>query len=94
MVIELTLVFLVPTHLSHLLEGIKHRLHDLVVCSIDNLSDFERVCTDELCFDPADIGWEVFDERRDTLTLLACELGLFDRLDVVVLEQIISTSQT
>ena len=85
MIVELALVFLVAAHLRHLLESIKHRLYDLVVCSIDTLSDLQEIGSNELCLNATDISREIFDERRNAFPLLARELRFLDRLDVVIL---------
>ena len=85
MIVELALVFLVTTHLGHLLERIKHCLHNLIVSGIDALSDLEGIRADELRFHATDVGREVLDERSNTFPLLAGELGLLDRFNVVSL---------
>ena len=86
MVVELTLVFLVATHLRHLLQCIEHRLDNPVIGGIDALSDLECVRANDLHLDATDVRWEVLDEGRNTFPLLAGELRLFDGFDLVILE--------
>ena len=90
MVVQLTLVFLVPTHLGHLFQTVKHRLHDPIVCGIDSLSNLEGVRTDELVFDATDVCREVLDERCYTVSFLAGEFSVLDRLDMFILRTSLS----
>ena len=90
MVVKLTLVFLVPAHLRHLLQRVEHRLDNPVIGSIDTLSDLQGVGADNLHLDAADVRWEVLDEGRNTFSLLAGERGLFDGFNLVILDDKLS----
>ena len=86
MVIELALIFFVTTHLRHLFQRIEHSLDDSVICSVDRLSDLQRIGANELRLDATDVRREVLDERCNTFPLLAGEFRLFDGLDLIVLK--------
>ena len=86
MVIQLTLVFaLFTVHLRHLLQAIKHALHDTVVRHIDATSDLKAIYTNELALNPRDVYWEVFDEMRYASSFLRVKSCLFDSLDLLIL---------
>lgn len=85
MVIELAFVLAFTVHLGHLFEAVKHTLNDLLVCIVYACPNLQIVGTDKLVLDSADVYREVFDEVSDTLALLACQFGLLDTLDLVVL---------
>ena len=71
MVVELTLVFLIATHLRHLLQCIEHRLDNPVIGGIDALSDLECVRANDLHLDATDVRGEVFDEWSDAFAFFA-----------------------
>ena len=85
-VVQLTLVLLVATHLRHLLQRIEHGLDNPVIGSIDALSDLQGIRANDLHLDTADVRWEVLDEGCNPFPLLAGELRLFNGLNLVVLE--------
>ena len=86
MVVELTLVFLVDTHLRHLRQRVEHRLDNPIVGSIDALSDLQDIRANNLRLDTADVRWKVLDEGCNTFPLLAGEFRLFDGFDLIVLK--------
>ena len=86
MVIQLPLILPFTLLLSHLLEPIKHTRHNLIIRLVDILSDLQRVRTNKLVLQLANVRREVLDEGCNTLPLLTGELGLFDRLDMVSLK--------
>lgn len=48
MVIQLAFVFILSTHLRHLLQTSEHSLHYPIIRGIDDLPDFQRIRADEL----------------------------------------------
>lgn len=82
MVVELPLVLALAVELRHLLERIKHSLHDSLIRDIDSLPNLERVRANELVLDATDVNREVLDELRDAVTFLARELSVLDGLDL------------
>lgn len=83
MVVELALILSFPVELGHLLERVKHGLHNLLICDIDGLPNLEGIRAHKLVLDTTDIDREVLDELRDTVTLLAGEFGILDGLDLL-----------
>ena len=82
MIIQLPLILSFTLLLSHLFEPVKHTRHNLIVRLVDILPDLQRVRTNKLVLQFADVRREVFDERSDTPTFLAVEFRLLNRLDV------------
>ena len=83
MIIQLPLILPFTLLLSHLLKPIKHTRHNLIIRLVDILSDLQRVRTNKLVLQLANVRREVFDERSDPTTFLAVEFRLFNGLDVL-----------
>ena len=83
MIIQLPLILPFALLLSHLLKPIKHTRHNLIIRLVDILSDLQRVRTNKLVLQLANVRREVFDERSDPTSFLAVEFRLLDRIDVL-----------
>ena len=85
MIVKLTLLFILAIHLRHLLEALKHGLNNSIIGLVNMLPDFEGVGANEETLYAANVCREVLDEWGNTISLLACQLSIFDRLDMFVL---------
>ena len=84
-VIELAFVLALTVHFGHLLEAIKHTLHDFLVRIVYTCPNLQIIGVNKLVLDFANVYWEVLDKVSNTLALLACQLGLLNTLYLVVL---------
>lgn len=84
-VIELAFVLAFAVHFGHLLEAVKHTLNDFLVRSVHTCSNLQIVGINKLVLHFADVYWEILDEVSNTLAFLACQLGLLDTLDLIIL---------
>ena len=87
MVVELPLIFFVAAHFCHLFQSIEHCLHDLVIGTIDELSNLQCIRPNELGLNATNIRGEKLDERCDSFPFLACQLCFLYRFDLVVLRR-------
>jgi len=85
MIVELSFILAFAIHLGHLLEGIKHGLHNLVVCSVHVHADFQSIATDKLRLHSSYVYGEPLNERSNTSPLLAGKFSLFDILHLLSL---------
>lgn len=81
-VIELAFILAFPIQLSHLLQRLKHRLHNFIIGHVDILTYLQGVGTNKLVLNTTDVDREVFDEVGNTVALLAGQLSLLDGFDL------------
>jgi hypothetical protein len=68
-----------------MLERIKHSLYDFLVNTLNDDANFEAFRSNELVLDTCDVRREEFNERGDSLSFFASQLGLLNALDLLSL---------
>ena len=76
------ILVLTIVHLGHVFQGVKHGLHNLCICAVHALSNFEHVRADELALYTPNIDRKIFNEVSHSVTFLAGQFRLFYGLDL------------
>lgn len=85
MIVQLSFVFALTLDFRHVLQRLKHRLHDSVVGSVDAGAYVQYVSTDELRLYAVQVGRKGKNERSNASAFLAGDLRLLDILDLLAL---------
>lgn len=74
-------------HLGHLLEAVKHTLHDLLISLVHVVPNVKVVGTNELILNLANVDREVLDKVCHALAFLTGQFRLLNALYLVILKK-------
>lgn len=94
MIVHLPFIFVLTIQLGHVFQGAEHGLHNLFICTVHALSNFEHIRADKLALYTPNIDWEIFNKVSHSVTFLAGQLRLFDGLNLFSLHRRILSMST
>jgi hypothetical protein len=93
-IVHLPFILVLTVHLGHVFQGAEHGLHNLFICAVHALSNFEHVRADELALYTPNIDRKIFNEVNHSVAFLSGQLRLFYGLDLFSLHRRILSIST